>query len=252
MIIDNNKLSNSTCKQSRNSKKRLIVLNNKQELLMSSLIKYFQDLEKINKIVPIINGKSNISLRLIDWFVTNYCKKFNIIYKKINIHLSYKTQLKSFSKKQFDPFRRDERIYFQYNTNNNQNEYTIGSNVAYFNNNSFVFNGRIVNINNADNTYNIEYDLYKNKSGVIKDVHVNNIKPVLLTTPGQLNFFKWILKYNILDYVNTNLSTIEKDMNSSVKMNKQRRLKNIKRKQLSICATKTINKHVTKITVEFD
>ena len=47
----------------------------RSELLMSSLEVFFRKTENINKILPIINGTSKISLRVIDWFVTNYSKK---------------------------------------------------------------------------------------------------------------------------------------------------------------------------------
>ena len=73
-------------------------------------------------ILPILSGKSNISLRIIDWFVTNYAKKNNImvsVYNKssIFIYLDYKSQLKAYSKKQFDPFCRRDRISFIYGEN---------------------------------------------------------------------------------------------------------------------------------------
>ena len=32
--------------------------------------------------MDIINGKSKMSLRIIDWFITHYTKKFNIIYQQ--------------------------------------------------------------------------------------------------------------------------------------------------------------------------
>jgi hypothetical protein len=87
----------------------------------------------MNKIIPIIEGKSDISLRLVDWFITNYSKKNNtIITRKIsnnivhlNVYLSYRSQLKSYSKTCFDPFRRRDRIVFQYDENNTI-ETTIG------------------------------------------------------------------------------------------------------------------------------
>lgn len=94
------------------------------ELLLMSLTKFYHsDTDKINQILPIIKKTSNISLRLIDWFVTNYCKKFNIVLtnssqsnssKYFNVYSSYRSQLKAFKKIQFDPFRRRIRIDFYY------------------------------------------------------------------------------------------------------------------------------------------
>jgi hypothetical protein len=103
------------------------------ELLMASLLKFYSVKSNMNKIIPIIEGKSDISLRLVDWFITNYSKKNNtIITRKIsnnivhlNVYLSYRSQLKSYSKTCFDPFRRRDRIVFQYDENNTI-ETTIG------------------------------------------------------------------------------------------------------------------------------
>lgn len=75
--------------------------------------------EKVtDRVRNILTGNSNLSLRLIDWFVTNYAKKFNISYmtkanKHIIVYLSYKSHLKAYSKKMFDPFCRWKRIKFR-------------------------------------------------------------------------------------------------------------------------------------------
>jgi hypothetical protein len=65
-----------------------------------------------------MHGNDAISLRLVDWFVTNYAKRNNAIAvvgdSPINIYHSYRAQLETYSKHQFDPFRRHERIRFVY------------------------------------------------------------------------------------------------------------------------------------------
>jgi hypothetical protein len=66
--------------------------------------------KELLEIIPIITGEDIISLRLIDWFVTNYSKKNNIIINKIRVYESYKLQLRGLSKKNFDPFCRGDRI----------------------------------------------------------------------------------------------------------------------------------------------
>ncbi len=67
--------------------------------------------------MKLLEGTSDISLRLIDWFVTNYSKQHNISYilggQEFLIYTNYKAQLKAYSKKLFDPFCRRERIMFQ-------------------------------------------------------------------------------------------------------------------------------------------
>jgi len=178
----------------------------KQDLLMSSLTLFFRDKVNLEKIMPIINGKSNISLRILDWFVTNYAKKYNISYnitvddiiKKFIVHISYKSQLKAYSKKLFDPFCRRERIRF---VDHNNNE--------------------------------------------------------IITTAGQLNFFRWVIENDIFNYISDNIDNIEKDMNTSIRhLYKKKKLSNEnkrrKRKELSVSATKSVNKHSVNIVIDFE
>lgn len=83
------------------------------------------DRDKINKMIDIIDGKSNISLRLLDWFVTNYSRQNNIGYfieshgekDYFNVNINYKAQLKSYKKVYFDPFRRTKRFNYKYDPN---------------------------------------------------------------------------------------------------------------------------------------
>lgn len=91
-------------------------------LLMVSLAKFYSSKSHMADIAGIIEGESKISLRLIDWFVTNYSKKHSTIITSMvnnnivhfNVYLSYRSQLKAYSKQQFDPFRRRDRISFYY------------------------------------------------------------------------------------------------------------------------------------------
>ena len=103
----------------------------KDDLLMQSLILFYKNKKNIKNLLPIITGKSNISLRIIDWFVTNYSKKNNIMFNGANkssmfIYLDYKSQLKAYSKKQFDPFCRRDRISFIYGDEGEGIETTVG------------------------------------------------------------------------------------------------------------------------------
>ena len=187
----------------------------KIDLLMTSLSKFYLDDKNINILIPIVNGLSKISLRVLDWFVTNFCKKHNTVIhyqkdgkpNKLIVHLDYKNQLKAYSKKQFDPFCRRERINFIYGKGNE-----------------------------------------------------------LLTTVGQLNFFRWAIEHHVIYYINDNLEMIEADMNNSLKIEVSsgkiidesskdirdiQEKKRKKRHELSISASKSVSKHNVKITVEF-
>ena len=108
------------------------VVDNK-ELLLVSLAKFYGNKSYMNVVMPIIHGTSEVSLRLIDWFVTNYSKKKSTIITKtiannvvhFNVYLSYRSQLKAYSKHLFDPFRRRDRIIFHFDKTS-EVETTIG------------------------------------------------------------------------------------------------------------------------------
>ena len=184
-------------------------LSNRQELLLDKL-KLFYTPSIMDILLPIINGETKLSLRIIDWFVTNYTKKNNIIlYNKkkklitkkspknkleqktkkskyeyvddqFNIYLNYKGQLKAYSKKNFDPFCRRERINFYYNP-----------------------------------------------------------EKCITTTVGQLNFFKWAIENNILDYIKDHLEKIDLDMNINIKRDEDKTKKSKKSKKTSMAAKAT-------------
>jgi len=89
----------------------------KQELIISSLQRFYSNRDDLNEIVDLLKGTGSISLRLIDWFVTNYSKVHSTSYifnsQEFVVYMNYKNQLKAYSKKLFDPFCRRERISFQ-------------------------------------------------------------------------------------------------------------------------------------------
>jgi hypothetical protein len=89
----------------------------KQELIIQSLQRFYSNREDLNEIVELLKGTSDVSLRLIDWFVTNYSKTHTTSYilhgAEFVVYMNYKNQLKAYSKKLFDPFCRRERILFQ-------------------------------------------------------------------------------------------------------------------------------------------
>jgi hypothetical protein len=89
----------------------------KQELIVNSLQRFYAGRNDIAEIVEMLQGTSDISLRVIDWFVTNFARTHNTSYilneQEFLVYRDYKSQLKAYSKKLFDPFCRRERIYFQ-------------------------------------------------------------------------------------------------------------------------------------------
>jgi len=102
-------------------------------LLLTNLLKFYNKDDNMERILPIINGESIVSLRLIDWFATNYSKKNYTVYnlklgsieKRFKVYIDYKLKLKAYSKKRFDPFCRWERINIPYK-NDTYIQTTIG------------------------------------------------------------------------------------------------------------------------------
>jgi hypothetical protein len=178
----------------------------------------------------IINGETKISLRIVDWFVTNYAKKYYTVYdqeaknvSRFKVYNDYKLKLKAYSKKRFDPFCRWDRITIPYDNEN-----------------------------------------------------------YMETTIGQLNFFKWAIENEILEYIDENYASIESDMNERNSISKRRTsgenreenrssdneldvLENTvisivgdngktrkKREELSVSACKCIKKENVKIIVKFN
>ena len=180
------------------------------QLLLKTLMEFYNQNQNLDKMLSIINGESSISLRIVDWFATNYAKKNFTVYpieknnsiQRFKVYIDYKLKLKAYSKKRFDPFCRWERISIPY---------TEGKSIQ--------------------------------------------------TTIGQLNFFKWALENNVIDYIEKNYADIEKDMNKRNSTSRKKvtpvniskhNLTRKKREELSVSATKSIKKEKVEITVKFD
>ena len=97
--------------------------NTQNQLLLSNLLEWYKDTKNIDNMLAIINGKSTLSLRIVDWFTTNYAKKYGTVYNMVShddtirfaVYSDYKLKLKAYSKKRFDPFCRWSRITIPYN-----------------------------------------------------------------------------------------------------------------------------------------
>lgn len=190
------------------------------ELLLNKLLEFYSVSENMEKFLKVIDGES-VSLRIIDWFVTNYAKEFLTVYsipakyhsgtvfngetdrERFSVFKSYRLELKAYGKVRFDPFCRRERIMIPYNAETN-----------------------------------------------------------IETTIGQLNFFKWTIENQIIEYIEANYDAIEADMNtrnsiskrkssdseSSTENNKTRK----RREELSVSAYKSVIKESVKIVVKFN
>ena len=170
-----------------------VSVSTRQQMLMQSLTEFFTNPAHIAQFKELVKKGAPISLRVIDWFVTNYSKDKDVTYRKgstwsasgihshvagggvkdalednrmIHVHESYKAQLKAYSKRQFDPFCRRDRIHFYYTP-----------------------------------TEKVE------------------------TTVGQLNFFRWAIENHVTEYVGAHLKDIESAMRVYVKAQRDARRK---------------------------
>jgi len=104
--------------------------SSQKTLLLNNLITYYQGNDNLERMLKIINGDVNISLRIVDWFTTNYAKKYYTVYdlpngNRFKAYTDYKLKLRSYSKKNFDPFCRWDRISIPYK-NNTHLQTTLG------------------------------------------------------------------------------------------------------------------------------
>jgi hypothetical protein len=104
------------------------------DLLLNNLMVFYKNELFLDRMLKIITGESKISLRIVDWFVTNYAKKYYTLYtihsetelsRRFKVYFDYKLKLKAYSKKRFDPFCRWDRISIPYK-NGTFIETTIG------------------------------------------------------------------------------------------------------------------------------
>lgn len=147
------------------------------ELVLASTVKYFAARPNERAaLAAMVEGQADVSLRLLDWFLTHYVHARNVLYwiddhagtvqddypaaardparvRKCALSQCYRAQLRAFTKAAFDPFRRHGRVTF-----------------------------------------------------VVSD----GPKPSTVeTTVGQLNFFRWAFQNRVIDYVRLHLADLE-------------------------------------------
>lgn len=123
----------------------------RSETLLTSLRDFFSDETNSNHLRDILEKRNGISLRNLEWFITNYSKNKNLTYttkngKMFTVHCAYKSSLDGYSKKLFDPFCRTQKF----------------------------------------------------------DYEIPNTDSKIQTTVAQLNFIRWCIKNNIIEYIMEN------------------------------------------------
>jgi hypothetical protein len=189
---------------------KIIQLTSQELVRLKGNDDFYDNTENAEKFINIISGDCEISIRLIDYFVTKYSKYNKCSYKIFennkdvcfNVHFDYKSQLKHYQKTHFDPFSRGDRIPFFMNDT------------------------------------------------------------CIITTIGQLNFFRWFISKKIFDYLLEKKNDVYNDMNKknrNIKKSIKKPTKIIEKKQIETFKKpiiiqnkiKDINKSASKILVSF-
>jgi len=149
------------------------------DLLLNNLMEFYKDEYNISKMLKIITGESKISLRIVDWFATNYAKKYYTLYdievneniRRFKVYFDYKLKLKAYSKKRFDPFCRWDRISIPYK-NGTFIETTIGQ-LNFF---KWALENKVINYI-EENYLEIEKDMNnRNSTSKRKENSIDNGK----------------------------------------------------------------------------
>ena len=174
-VSESNKINCESNKQISESRKQNVELFKVIQLTSQELVRlkgnddFYDNINNAEKFINIVLGNCEISIRLIDHFVTKYSKFNKCNYKLLdgdkdvvfNVHFDYKNQLKHYQKTHFDPFSRGDRI-------------------------PFFMNGTCI-----------------------------------ITTIGQLNFFKWFISKKVFDYLQNKKEDVYNDMNKRNKIEKK-------------------------------
>ena len=129
----------------------------RSETLLNSVNQFYADSKNSEILKDILEKRGGISLRNLEWFITNYSKNKNLSYttktgRMFSVHCAYKSSLDGYSKKLFDPFCRSNKFEFK--------------------------------IPGGGDT--------------------------IITTVAQLNFIKWSITNNIIDYIKNNKELLVK------------------------------------------
>jgi len=209
------------------------IIDTQNDILLNKLLIFYKNTEHFDKMISIINGTSKISLRIVDWFVTNYSKKNYCVIEnedtnvRFKVYNDYKLKLKAYSKKKFDPFCRWDRINVPY-----KDTMCVQTTLGQLNFFKWTIENKILEY--IENNYRtIENDMnLRNSSTKVKNTSINSN-----TSTESCDSYS----SNISDESETSVI-------SSINLNKTRK----KREELSTNASKIIKKEFISTTLSFN
>jgi hypothetical protein len=188
----------------------------KEESMIGKLLEFFKTEANFDILYELLKNeksrKNKMSLRLINWFVTNYAKHYTIRYKNNTNICDGITTLASL----FIPSQTNFLVWIEY-------EKELASEGKEY------------------------FDAFRRGANIGKLIELEfSSEKKLQTTIAQLNFFRWAIRNNIITYIAQNVNVIYKDMidrNSNIKNRVQNPDGSIKKRQLSVCISKKLGHH---------
>ena len=168
-------------------------LSRSDEVLLRSVLQWYNNnSSRVENFLQIVERNNGLSLRVIDWLVTNYSKTTSVTIENDGIprdlYRDYQKYLSAYNKRNMDPFARRKKI-------------------------SIIVFG----------------------------------KKSRRSTVGQLNFFRWFLKNNLVDYLRVNRKVVEGHMKDAEQRSKGGKRKSIRK----IDAQKSVNCYTGKFVMKF-
>jgi len=213
--------------------------NTQNDLLLHKVLRFYNENsgENMEKMLSVINGTTNISLRIMDWFVTNYSKKHYTVYeledsgtpaKRFKVYVDYKLKLRAYSKKRFDPFCRWERINVPHKNGTTYIQTTIGQ-LNFF---KWAIENQVLRY------------IHENYSVIESDMNIRNNTSRKMAKSHQTSS----ATVDGCEIKATELTCDTADDSSTDAKTKHRK----KREELSTSATKGIKKEFVDIVITFD
>ena len=219
------------------------IYNTQNDLLLHKVLRFYHenDGENMDKMLAVINGTTSISLRIMDWFVTNYSKKHYTVYdlvgegtaaaaaatrpKRFKVYVDYKLKLRAYSKKRFDPFCRWDRINVPHKNGTTYIQTTLGQ-LNFF---KWAIENEVLRY------------IHENYTAIEMDMNIRNNTTRKLAKSHQTSSAT-------IDGSEFVVATAESDHSVVPAATKHRK----KREELSLSATKSIKKEFVDIVITFN
>jgi hypothetical protein len=220
--------------------------NTQNDLLLHKVLRFYNENngKNMEKMLSVINGTTNISLRIMDWFVTNYSKKHYTVYeledsgtpaKRFKVYVDYKLKLRAYSKKRFDPFCRWDRINVPHKNGTTYIQTTLGQ-LNFF---KWAIENQVLRY------------IHENYSVIETDMNIRNNTSRKMAKSHQTSSATvdgCEIKLTTATGSDAAAAANDTEESSTVDKVKQRK----KREELSSSATKGIKKEFVDIVITFD